>query len=187
MRGDLLALTWHNFAVPSVCAVNKVRREENKELREDGDDRLVGTRYLWLTNPDNMSDDVWNHAFKRLRCSLLRTARAWALKEGAMSLWSYKTLGWARRAWQRWMAWASRCRLQPIIDAAKTIRRHLWGILNAVVTGATNATAESINAGIQRIKRRACGYRNRQSFRTAIYFHFGSLEMLSDGANTHTN
>lgn len=168
-------------------AVNKVRREENKDLLAVGDRCLVGTRYLWLTNPDNMKDEIWNRAFKRLRCTLLRTARAWALKEEAMSLWRYKTLGWARRAWQRWLGWASRCRLDPIIKAARTIRRHLWGILNAIITGTTNATAESINAGIQRLKKRACGYRNRDTFRTAIYFHFGGLDLLPKGVATHTD
>jgi len=32
-------------------AVDEVRRKENKALRAQGDERLVGTRYDWLTNP----------------------------------------------------------------------------------------------------------------------------------------
>jgi transposase len=167
-------------------AVSKVRREENKALRANGDDRLVGTRYLWLMNPDNMSEEAWNDRFSQLRASNLRTARAWAIKEEAAGLWHYKSHGWALKAWTRWLGWASRCRLQPIIKVAGTIRRHLWGILNAVVSGATNATAEGINAGIQRLKKRACGYRSREAFRTAIYFHFGGLDLLPDGVEAHT-
>ena len=33
------------------------------------------------------------------------------------------------------------------------------------------------NAKIQAAKRRACGFRNRARFRTAIYFHCGGLDL----------
>lgn len=167
-------------------AVNTVRREENKELRAEGDKRLVGTRFMWLVNPDNMTDSMWSRGFDKLKRSWLRTAKAWAMKEGAMSLWYYKSIGWAKRAWHRWLDWASRSRIAPMVKVAKMIRTHLWGILNAIVKQVNNGPAESMNAGIQRIKRRACGYRNRVNFRTAIYFHFGGLDLLPGGERTHS-
>jgi len=34
-----------------------------------------------------------------------------------------------------------------------------------------------VNSGIQKIKRMACGFRNRKRFRLAILFHFGGLDM----------
>jgi len=34
----------------------------------------------------------------------------------------------------------------------------------------TNARSEGLNSKIQWIKRKACGYRNRQRFHNAIYF-----------------
>jgi transposase len=45
--------------------------------------------------------------------------------------------------------------------------------LEALVTGRPNKAAESMNARIQRIKRGACGYWNRERFRNAILFHLG--------------
>jgi transposase len=57
------------------------------------------------------------------------------------------------------------------------VRRHLDGILNAIVRGATNARSESVNAKIQWIKYTARGFRNRQRFRDAIYFHLGALDL----------
>lgn len=67
------------------------------------------------------------------------------------------------------------------------IREHLWGTLNAVVTGTTNALAESVNAKIQWIKRMACGFRNRERFRNAISFHCGGLKLHPDALQaTHT-
>lgn len=57
------------------------------------------------------------------------------------------------------------------------VQTHLWGILNAIVHYVTNATTEAINATIQMLKPRACGYRNRDCFRNAICFHLGGLDL----------
>lgn len=157
-------------------AVDKVRRQEHKELRQRQDDTLKGTKFLWLQNPSNMKVGP-RAALRKLEKSTLRTARAWAIKEFAMQLWKYVKRGWAKKAWQRWLSWAVRSRLQPVIEVAQSIRRYLWGIVNAIVLKATNADSESLNAKIQRIKRRACGFRSRKRFRTAILFHLGGLQL----------
>ena len=47
-----------------------------------------GTRYDWLRNPAAMEPDD-RKEFAELRNSELKTARAWALKETAMTLYSY--------------------------------------------------------------------------------------------------
>ena len=161
-------------------AVDKVRRQEHQELLEIKDETLKGTKYLWLRNPEKMGSGAWA-AFSELRDRALRTARAWALKETAMTLWHYTRRGWAKKAWQGWLAWAQRCRLEPVIRAARTVRRHLWGIINAIVLKVTNAGAESLNAKIQRLKKWACGYRNRERFKAAIMFHLGGLDLYPAG------
>lgn len=94
-----------------------------------------------------------------------------------MPLIQYATRGWARKAWEAWISWAMRSRLEPVKRVARMIKTYLEGILNAVVLGATNAASESINAKIQRVKHRACGFRNCDRFRNAIYFHFGGLDL----------
>ncbi len=66
------------------------------------------------------------------------------------------------------------------------IRDHLWGIVNAVTQGVSNALSESINAKIQRVKKMACGFRNRDRFRNAILFHLGGLDLYPASA-THTD
>lgn len=163
-------------------AVDKVRRQENRELQAEDDETLKGTRYLWLRNPEKMTATAW-WALNDLRDRALRTARAWALKEMAMTLWGYARRGWALRAWRGWLAWAQRCRLEPMVRAARTVRRHLWGIINAIVLKVTNAGCESLNAKIQRLKKWACGYRNRDRFKTAILFHLGGLALYPAGVS----
>ncbi len=160
-------------------AVDEVRRQENKVLLAEGDEQLKGTKYLWLRHPDHLSEDTWQ-AFEPLRDSALKTARAWAIKELAMSLWQYRTRGWARRAWLAWFAWAIRSRLEPVRRVANMIKSHLNGILNAIVLGVTNARSEGVNSTIQWIKYTARGFRNRLRFRTAIYFHLGGLDLYPE-------
>lgn len=161
-------------------AVDKVRRGENKALRAQGRDDLLRTKYLWLRNRSNM-DHKQQHALKGLRNSALKTARAWAIKEFGMRLWGYVSRTWAEKAWKRWYSWAIRCRLEPVKKVAKTIKKHLWGILNAIVLKANNGGAESINGRIQLIKVRSRGFRNKQRFRNAIYFHLGDLVLYPEG------
>jgi transposase len=168
-------------------AVDRVRRKEHRELLLQGDETLKGSKHLWLMRPANMEKPEHVAAFEVLRESSLRTARAWALKEVAMSLWDYVSRGHARNAWQRWIAWARRSKLEPIKQVAAMIRDHLPGILTAIVTRTTNAASESINARIQWIKRTSCGFRNRQRFRNAIYFHLGGLDLYPASCGiTHT-
>ena len=166
-------------------AVDKVRRQENRELMKDGDESLKGTKYVWLKKPKTLAGKQLK-SFRALKDSALKTARAWALKEAARNIWGYKTRTWARKAWNAWLDWAQRSRIEPMVKVAKTIRYNLIGILNADVLGVTNARAESLNAKIQRVKRMACGFRNRKRFRTSILFHLGGLDLSPQLAATHT-
>lgn len=157
-------------------AVNRIRAEEHRELRADGDDRLKGMRYLWLHGRENLDDRGWRR-FEPLRRSNLKVARAWAIKETARDLWNFVRRGFAVRAWKKWLGWALRCRLEPVMRVARMIREHLHGIVNAIVNRVTSARSEGINAKIQWIKRLAFGFRNRDRFRRAIYFHLGWLDL----------
>lgn len=157
-------------------AVNAVRRDEHRELLALGCTALTGTRALWLRNPERLSAQAWAD-LKALRHKALRTADAWAIKELAMTLWGYTRRGWARRAWRQCIAWAKETGLAPLVKVAAMLERHLEGIVTAVVQRATNGQAEGINSRIQAIKKKACGYRNRERFRMAIYFHLGGLDL----------
>lgn len=156
--------------------VNDVRKSEHRELQKEGDDRLKGARFIFLENPETLDEERFAR-LEELRTSGLKVARAWALKEAARHLWHYTTRWGAERAWKKWIGWAIRSRLKPMVKAAQMVRKHLSGIVNAVALKVTSAFAESVNAVIQRVKGRACGYRNRARFREAILFHCGGLDL----------
>lgn len=157
-------------------AVDRVRRREHKERKAEGDERLKGTRYDWLRNPASM-DAEQKLEFARLKNSDLKTARAWALKETGMHFFDYVYEEPARKHFRWWYNWAVRSRLQPVKEVAAMLRRRFENIITYLRHRITNATSESLNAKIQWAKYTARGFRNKQNFIHAIYFHCGGLDL----------
>jgi transposase len=167
-----------------VDAVDKVRKQEHKALMQAGDATLAKSKYLWLTNPSNMTDKA-RERFEELKGAELKTGRAWALKEALRDLWNYTSEAWAAKFWKRWYFWATHSRLAPMIEVAKLIARHLPNVLTYFRHRITNAVAEGLNSKIATVQKRACGYRNPNHFKIAVYFHCGGLN-LYPAAVTHT-
>jgi len=158
-------------------AVDDVRKKECKELLERGNDILKGTKYLWLWNNENIPD-YRREEFERLRSADLKVYRAYAIKENLRNLWSYDSAGWMRNFFNDWYRWATHCRLQPMVNAAKTLKSHIENIVTYAKHHITNALGESLNSKIEKVKRLACGYRNRAHYKVAILFHCGGLDLF---------
>ncbi len=157
-------------------AVDTVRKQEHRALMASGDETLKGSKYLWLYSRENVP--VQQRAeFTALRHQELKVGRAWAIKEALRCLWHYvyPASGW--KFWKRWYFWATHSRLKPIRKAAETIRRHIANIVTYDQHPITNAMSEGLNSQIQKIKCMACGFRNTEHFKTAIYFHCGGLDL----------
>jgi transposase len=158
-------------------AVDQVRRQEHKALKQAGDDRLTGSKQLWLFNPENLSEDRWIE-FETLKDQELKTSRAWAIKEQFRWFWEYRYAGNAHKFFRRWYGWATRSRLKPIIKVAKMLKRHLDNVLTYFRHRITNAMSEGFNSRIQSIKSQARGFRAFENFRTRILFYCGKLNMM---------
>ena len=166
-------------------AVDKVRASEHRALlKECGTSPLTRTKHDWLRN-SGIIDNRTRPDFIAITKMNLKTARAWAIKETASRNWDFTYVGVAEKAWTRLFGWTSRCRLKPVIKAGQTAKNHLWGILNAIRHGVSNAAVEGKNASIQRIKCRACGFRNKERFRRSILFHLGGLDMHPEGSSPY--
>ncbi len=157
-------------------AVDKVRRQEHKELLAAGDETLKGTRHLWLYNPENFNLDQVTE-FEALKDLQLKVARAWAAKELFSKFWNYQGEGWARRFFKDWFGWVSRSRLKPVIAVAQMLKRHLDNLLTYLKHHITNAVTEGLNSKIQSIKSSARGFRNFQNYRIRILFFCGKLDL----------
>lgn len=164
-------------------AVDLVRRRENRMLREAGDETLVGSKYLWLYAFENLPEKH-RERFDTMKSLNLKTGRAWALKESLRSLWDNRTRTWGENHWASWHSWAVRSRLKPVVEVAGMVKRHLANVLTYFRHRISNAVAEGLNSKIHGIKKRAYGFRNKDHFKTAIYFHCGGLNLYPA---THAN
>lgn len=157
-------------------AVDKVRRQEHKELMAQGDETLKGTRQLWLYNPQNFSPEQADE-FTALKDLQLKVARAWAAKELFSKFWEYQQEGWARRFFKDWFGWVSRSRLKPVVEVAQMLKRHLDNLLTYLKHHITNAVTEGLNSKIQSLKSAARGFRNFRNYRIRILFFCGKLNL----------
>jgi len=133
---------------------------------------LVGTKYLWLRRPEDMTS-AQRVQFRALLASDLKVARAWMLKERFRQFWEYTYVGSAQKFFARWYWQATHSHLKPMAEVAKLIRHHLPNVLTYLQHRITNAGLEAVNAIIQWVKKTARGFRNAENFKTAIYFHCG--------------
>ena len=157
-------------------AVDKVRRQEPKELLAQGDETLKGSRQLWLYNPENFNEEQRSE-FAALKDLNLKVARAWAAKELFTKFWEYQEEGWARRFFKDWFGWVSRSRLKPVIEVAQMLKRHLDHLLTYLKHHITNAVTEGLNSKIQNIKSAARGFRSFRNYRIRILFFCGKLDL----------
>jgi len=160
-------------------ALDDVRKQENTRLRKSGNDTLTGTKYIWLYSGENLPKK-YRKIFDDLKNSDLKTARAYSIKENLRNPWNCNTVEEAKAFWERWYFWATHSRLEPVIKKAKMIKDHISGVMTYFIHRITNATAEGMNSKIATIQKMAYGFRNKEHFRTAIYFHCGDLQLYPE-------
>ena len=157
-------------------AVDQVRRAENKALQAEDDDRLKGTRQLWLFNKANLSPEQ-RRRFNAIKKHGLKTARAWGITDLSRWFWRHVYSTSANRFFKRWYTWAVRCQLRPVVKVARMLKRHLPNLLTYFLYRITYATTEGFNSVIQALKYAARGFRSFGNYRTRILFFCGKLDL----------
>ena len=160
----------------ATMAVDKVRRGEHRQLMKDDDDRLSETQYIWLKSFEKLSEKQ-QEVFDATYDLQLQTGKAWAYKEMLRDLWSQSSAASATAYFNDWYKRVIHTNLKPMKAVARSIRERLQNVVNYCTHQITNAVAEDMNSKIMSIKRRVGGFRNRQNFKTAIFFYCGGLSL----------
>lgn len=156
-------------------AVDITRRAENKKLVAQDDERLKGSKYVWLKNPDNFNENQ-QLVFDKLKQDVeLKTYKAWQLKEEFKGFFQTKDEQEAKKFYADWVEKVKKINNTPLLNVVKTFDNHLQGLLNYTKHRVSNAMAECINTTIQQIKCKARGFKSANAFRIAILFHLGDL------------
>ncbi len=157
-------------------SVDQVRRQEQKSLKAEGEERFTGTRQLWLFAAENL-DEERTGRLAGLRHGDLRTGRAWAINEYFRWFWKQEDRESGAEQFHDWYSWAIRSRLQPVKRVARTLKERLPNLLTWFAHRITNALSEGFNSVIQNLKANARGFRNSRNYRTRILFFCGQLDL----------
>jgi transposase len=150
-------------------AVDQVRREQVRMLAGSDDAAsLKKTRWALLKNPWNLTA-VDSDKLAEVQRTNRPLYRAYLLKETLAEIFSRRQVGVAREKFLAWCCWAARSRLAPFKKLAKTIRRHLDGILAFITTGLSNGPTEGLNGKIRTLTRRAYGFHSARSLIGLIF------------------
>ena len=142
-------------------------REATDQLHKDV---LKGTRWLLLKRPENL--DPKRNEPARLQDALRLNqplATAYYLKEQLGEVWEQEDGQEARDFLLDWIAQAECSGIRMLINFAKTLRIHAWGILAYYDYPISTGPLEGANNKIKTMKRQAYGFRDAEFLKLKIY------------------
>jgi transposase len=150
-------VAWATDALDEVRreAWNRARGGKGKATEESK--ALKNARWSLWKNPENLSDRQ-SSQLAWIAKTDPRLHRAYLLKEGLRTVFAAETPTLGIEALDRWISWARRCRIPAFVKLAKSITAQRDRIVNALVSGLSNARVESMNTKIRLIMRRAFGF-----------------------------
>ena len=149
-------------------ALDEVRKDQQQNLSGADAKVLKGSRFLFLTNYDNL--DLENQT--RLGALLAVNEPlflAHSLKEQFQLFWEKDSVEEAEHFLVRWGVDALATGLKPLRRVVKTLHQYKTGLLNYFKHRISNAAAEGINNKIKTMKRQAYGFRDIEYFKLRLY------------------
>jgi len=159
-------------------AIDKIRAEEVKNLKQDGyqPDLLKHAKYCFLKNPENLTPKQ-NSKLKDLLTYNLKSVRAYLLKESFQYFWQLDSPLWATWFLKKWCSRAMRSRLEPIKQFVKMIRKHQPLILNyfKAKKAFSSGVVEGLNRKVNLTTRKSYGFRSFEVLKIALFHTMGDL------------
>lgn len=167
------ALTFDRFHVIKLMndILGKIRAEEARQFPEE----LRKTRYLFLKNPDRLTEEQ-EQRLRSLTRFNLGSIKAYILKLGLQFVYCAENRQEADILLKSWHRRAVRSKVERIVKLAKTIKAHWQGILSYFDSRLTNGFLEGINSLVQAAKAKARGYRNPDNLIAMAYLIAGKLK-----------
>ena len=158
-------------------AIDQVRAEETRQMKEDGyEPLLVGSRWLLLKRPENLSEKQAVKLSQLLQYNL-KSVRSHLMKEDFQIFWTYTYPAWAGKFLDAWCTRAMRSKIEPMKKMAKTLRNKRELLLNWFrADGAlSSGVVEGFNNKLKLITRKSYGFRTQEAYETALYHNLGAL------------
>lgn len=158
-------------------ALDETRRDEVREAQDkDAKAALKGTRWAVQKSPWNLND-VEVQTLAQLERTNRSLFRAYLLKESLAAILDGRQINVARRRLTQWIAEARRSRLPHFKRVARTIEKHLDGILEYIRLRLTNGPIEGLNGKARTITRRAFGFHSASALIAMLYLCCGGIHV----------
>lgn len=158
-------------------ALDEVRRAEVRRLGKTPEARTVKrTRFSLLKSPWNLTRRDKDR-LADLQQSNVPIYRGYLLTETLAAALEERTPAEAEHALRDWLAWASRSKLAPFVRVARTVRKHLDGVLGYVRHRLTNGVVEGINNRLRTIARRAYGFHGPGPLIAMLFLGCGGIRV----------
>ena len=175
--GDKVRVTIDRFHVMKNFQeqLTKARREIQRELPEDEAKELKGGRWLWVTNPENLTAEQ-RRQLETLKRKFPELAKLSRHREALREIFEDGRVKRPDTAavWLR--AWCERGRrmgLKALEPFYRTLENWMDKITNYFVARSSNGRTEGFNRGLRAILWRACGMTNFGHFRLRVLHLFG--------------
>lgn len=159
--------------------VDSVRRREmrGKDLRKVK--ALDNSRYIWLKNPENLTDRQREKLDELKGIEYLDTAKAYDMRLRLQRFYDSHSAydDTLLDDFESLALDMVNSPVKEIVRFGELLTRNAVEILNYFRTFRTNAILEGFNSKISIIKNRARGFRNMENFMAMIYFVCGNLNL----------
>ena len=137
---------------------NEVAPEVAEELRARAAS-IKNSRYALVKNPEDLTESQ-RAKLAEVRRAGGRLFRAWDLKEDLRAVFRAGSSAEAEALLDAWLRAAAYCRIKPVVEVEKKVRRRRADVIAAVELGIGNGRVESINNEIKVTVRMGYGFRN---------------------------
>jgi len=146
--------------------IDRVRVDEANRVKKDKVARKVvkGSKWLLLANRENITEPSQRIKLKELLDANQALMTVYLLKDDLKALWGYTREGWARRAWNGWLARAMESGIGPLKVFARNLAKRIDGILAQCRWKLNTSVLEGINNKVKVLKRMAYGFRDDDYF-----------------------
>jgi transposase len=175
--GDAVAVTIDRFHVMKNFqeCLTGARRELQRQLSEKEREQLKGSRWLWVTNLENLTPEK-RQELEALKQQFPELGKLADQRESLRAIFNDATIRQPAEGRQRLQTWMEQVRalgLSALNKFCKTLENWMDKIANYFRSRSSNGRTEGLNHGLRAILWRAYGMTNFENFRLRVLHCFG--------------
>jgi len=151
--------------------------DKDRAANQENGCRLKAIRYALLKNESNLTDEERRIVFDVSNDNEI-IGRSYKMNMSLRETLDYESPNMAIHHLIGWIKWVEEEGTKNFKALAKTVKKHLLGIILALRTGINNGFQEGLNARVQFSKRLANGYHREDRLGRIVYFREAAKDFV---------